>query len=90
MTRIVGLEETVRNYRYKNGISVSNQLEYHGIYIISVPKALQSWMTAMIYFPRRFYVIRDSTDEYLAELRTRGNDKWIFYSDLTGVESHLF
>ena len=60
------------------------------VYIyIYVPKAQQSWMTSTVCFSRRFYVISDSTDEYLAEVRTRGNYDWIFYKDLATVEFHF-
>ena len=84
----MGLGRTV-NDRYSNGISALVSVGVSRSALLSVPEAQRSWMTITVYFPRRIYAISDSTDEYLDEGRTRGNNKWIFYSDLAGVESHF-
>ena len=75
----MGLDATVTD-RYSNGITALELVGVSRTVSEYVPKAQQSWMTVIVYFPRRFYIISDLTHEYLVEVRMRGNNEWSFIS----------
>lgn len=73
----MGLDRTVTD-RYSNGISALELVGVSRTVFECVPMAYRSWMTVIVYFLRRFYVISDLMHEYLIEVRTEGNNDWSF------------
>lgn len=60
---IMGLDRTVTD-RYSNGISALELIGVSRTVFEYVAMAYRSWMTVIVYFLRRFYVISDLTHEF--------------------------